>query len=117
MPENFSPNVKCPHCGNSAPVAISGFGAEYNNRIKICKKCQKTYYVEIIVKTCAIEPEITDIGLMYDLENQVKYLRKTAKERKVQAETILKAKMLEIKEYDKEFEKINFLANFTGGSC
>lgn len=51
MDANFLPNIKCPHCGANIVIAISGFGSELNTREKFCSKCNRTFFVHILVQT------------------------------------------------------------------
>jgi len=86
--QQFSPNVKCPHCQKSNLVSVSGYGAKYNNRFKFCTKCQKPYYVEIFVTTSVQDTDTTNMTIIYMLEQEIKNLRKEVKIRKKELEEI-----------------------------
>lgn len=79
MDFNFMPNVNCPFCKKTFPIALSGFGGKINLRIKECKYCKKEFTVIIGVITSPIISE-----LEHKNENSIKkriaWLRKKRKE-------------------------------------
>ena len=86
MANNFLPNIKCPHCNATLVVAISGFGSELNTRKKLCSKCNKEFFVHILVQT-SVEKEITD-GLVNQYKASIKFLQ--AQRRVSLAEQLIK---------------------------
>lgn len=78
MDTNFLPNIKCPHCGANIVVAISGFGSELNTREKFCGKCNRPFFVHILVQT-TLYKEVMD-GEINSYKNRIKFLNKQRKE-------------------------------------
>lgn len=68
----FLPNIRCPHCSGATCVAISGYGGELNNREKVCKFCEKTFFVQILVQT-TVAKKIED-GKISDMKRKIKFL-------------------------------------------
>ena len=78
MDANFLPNIKCPHCGANVVVAISGFGSELNTREKFCSKCNRPFFVHILVQT-TLYKEVVD-GEINSYKSRIKFLNKQRKE-------------------------------------
>jgi ribosomal protein S27AE len=74
MDTNFLPNTKCPHCGANIVVAISGFGSELNTREKFCNKCNRPFFVHILVQT-TLHKEVVD-GEINSYKSRIKFLNK-----------------------------------------
>ena len=77
MDANFLPNVKCPHCGANVVVAISGFGNELNTREKVCSKCNRPFFLHILVQT-TLYKEVMD-GEINSYKNRISFLNKQRK--------------------------------------
>ena len=73
----FLPNIKCPHCGTNLVVAISGFGSELNTREKVCSKCNKPFFVHILVQT-TLYKEVRD-GEINNYKNRISFLNRQRK--------------------------------------
>lgn len=78
MGDNFLPNVKCPYCFKPIVVAVSGFGAELNNREKFCSHCKKSFYVQILVQTTKDKFAVMD-GRIRGMRESIKFLNKQRK--------------------------------------
>jgi ribosomal protein S27AE len=74
MDNNFLPNIKCPHCGANIVVAISGFGSELNTRKKLCSKCNRPFFLQILVQT-TLYKEVMD-GELNSYKNRISFLNK-----------------------------------------
>lgn len=74
---DFLPNIKCPHCGINIIVAISGFGSELNTREKFCSKCNRPFFVHILVQS-TLYKEVTD-GEINSYKSRIKFLNKQRK--------------------------------------
>lgn len=83
--DNFLPNIKCPHCGANIVIAISGFGSELNTREKFCSKCNKTFFVHILVQT-TLYKEVVD-GEINSYKHRIAFLNQQRK--KVLAERLI----------------------------
>lgn len=86
MANNFLPNITCPHCKATLVVAISGFGGELNTRKKLCSKCNKEFFVHVLVQT-SVEKEIPD-GYINQYKASIKSLQ--AQRRVSLAEQLIK---------------------------
>lgn len=73
----FLPNIKCPHCGTNLVVVISGFGSELNTRAKVCSKCNKPFFVHILVQT-TLYKEVRD-GEINNYKNRINFLNRQRK--------------------------------------
>lgn len=74
---NFLPNIKCPHCGANIVVAISGFGSELNTREKVCSKCNRPFFLHILVQT-TLYKEVMD-GEINSYKHRISFLNKQRK--------------------------------------
>jgi len=77
MTSNFLPNIKCPHCGHNVVVAISGFGSELNTREKVCGKCNRPFFVHILVQT-TLYKEVMD-GEINTYKHRITFLNQQRK--------------------------------------
>lgn len=89
-PQNYMVHVACPNCQAKLIVAISGFGGELATREKFCSKCEKPYFVHLIVQTSADLPDdqIIRDGQIRSARDRIKWLQEERK--KTLAELLIK---------------------------
>lgn len=113
MNAGFSPNIRCPYCGKSSPVEISGFGRlGYNSREKDCKFCNESFVVEAFVTVAKKGKTVSDIFYSGPLET----IRRIRKERKKIFEELLKMEAMVREIHREEQKELYELATQTGGT-